>query len=191
MHSTRGLREISHSEICHREFDLAHNFPPSCVLSIAHSALSVMASLLPVLSPTKMAEDPPPSGDPAPPEDAAPQHITIKLSDSSGHLTHFRLTRSTPFRQVMEKFRRKHGLQRTSLRFTFDGRQIQSETTADEFGIEDGDAIDVHAEQFGGGARPVSRARGGGGGCASRCACVPGGSSGHICFYPPPRASLE
>ena len=31
IHSTRGLREISHSEIYHREFDLARNFPPSCI----------------------------------------------------------------------------------------------------------------------------------------------------------------
>ena len=30
MHSTRGLGEISQSEIYHRDFDLARKFPPSC-----------------------------------------------------------------------------------------------------------------------------------------------------------------
>ena len=30
IHSTRGLREISHSNIYHRDFDLARKFPPSC-----------------------------------------------------------------------------------------------------------------------------------------------------------------
>ena len=30
IHSTRGFREISHSEIYHREFDLVRNYAPSC-----------------------------------------------------------------------------------------------------------------------------------------------------------------
>ena len=33
IHSTRGLREISHSEIYHRDFDLARKFPSSCSFS--------------------------------------------------------------------------------------------------------------------------------------------------------------
>ena len=31
IYSTRGLREISHGEIYHREFDLSRKFPPSCM----------------------------------------------------------------------------------------------------------------------------------------------------------------
>ena len=33
IHSTRGLREISLSEIYHREFDMARKFPPSCIMA--------------------------------------------------------------------------------------------------------------------------------------------------------------
>lgn len=90
------------------------------------------------------------AGDTQPKEEKHdPLHINLKVGDGSSEVF-FKIKRSTPMRRLMDAFSKRQGKDMSSLRFLVDGTRVSPDSTPDELGLEDGDAIEAHREQTGG-----------------------------------------
>eukprot|EP01027_Heterolobosea_sp_BB2_P003179 GEZU01004825.1.p1 GENE.GEZU01004825.1~~GEZU01004825.1.p1 ORF type:complete len:102 (-),score=19.08 GEZU01004825.1:43-348(-) len=78
------------------------------------------------------------------------ENISIKVANSEGHETIFRIKRSTPMGKLMDAYCKRQGLNMNSVRFNFDGVRIAPAQTARELGLEEEDVIDAMVEQIGG-----------------------------------------
>jgi len=78
------------------------------------------------------------------------QQISIKVVNADGAEVYFKIKRSTPLRKLMDAYCKKQGINRTSVRFHFDGRRIEDDKTAEDYEMEDDDVIDAMVEQTGG-----------------------------------------
>eukprot|EP00994_Dinema_validum_P004992 NODE_3085_length_599_cov_864.069091_g2582_i0.p2 GENE.NODE_3085_length_599_cov_864.069091_g2582_i0~~NODE_3085_length_599_cov_864.069091_g2582_i0.p2 ORF type:complete len:103 (-),score=22.76 NODE_3085_length_599_cov_864.069091_g2582_i0:212-520(-) len=90
------------------------------------------------------------SDDQAPKTEGDSQQISIKVVNAEGAEVYFKIKRSTPLRKLMDAYCKKQGINRTSVRFHFDGRRIEDEKTAEDYEMEDDDVIDAMVEQTGG-----------------------------------------
>ena len=119
----------------------------------------------------------PPSPSPAGNQDDAPQqseHLNIKVTDNNNEVF-FKIKRTTQLKKLMDAFCERQGKSFTSVRFLFDGtrvnptdnpemvsyaesRAIHGNTTSGrrtltriQLEMQDGDTLEVHQEQIGGG----------------------------------------
>jgi len=87
-------------------------------------------------------------------DDAAAQHIQLKVKDQQGSEVQFKIKKATPLRKLMDAYCSRLGLQASQVRFMVDGERIAPDDTAEKLGLEDEDLIDVAMEQTGGVIEP-------------------------------------
>eukprot|EP00036_Acanthoecidae_sp_10tr_P009166 CAMPEP_0182920946 /NCGR_PEP_ID=MMETSP0105_2-20130417/3827_1 /TAXON_ID=81532 ORGANISM="Acanthoeca-like sp., Strain 10tr" /NCGR_SAMPLE_ID=MMETSP0105_2 /ASSEMBLY_ACC=CAM_ASM_000205 /LENGTH=99 /DNA_ID=CAMNT_0025058421 /DNA_START=63 /DNA_END=362 /DNA_ORIENTATION=- len=76
--------------------------------------------------------------------------INLRVVAQDNQELHFKIKRSTPMRKLISTYCKKKGLQADSVRFLFDGEQINPEATPETMDMEDKDVIDVMYQQTGG-----------------------------------------
>ena len=81
---------------------------------------------------------------------AALAQVNLKVMDSSGNATQFKIKSHTALKKLMSTYCERAGLDFQSVRFTFDGQRVNGSDTAQSLGMEEGDAIEVFQEQQGG-----------------------------------------
>ncbi|KAL4894003.1 ubiquitin-related domain-containing protein [Aspergillus ambiguus] len=85
--------------------------------------------------------------------DSAPapvEHLNIKVTDNNNEVF-FKIKRSTQLSKLMNAFCERQGKQMSTVRFLFDGTRVRPEDTPDTLDMQDGDTLEVHQEQIGGG----------------------------------------
>jgi Ubiquitin-2 like Rad60 SUMO-like len=104
----------------------------------------------------------------APPEQpAGSEHLNIKVTDGNNEVF-FKIKKSTRLAKLMSAFCERQGKDQNTVRFLFDGSRVRDEDTPDsvshpytckaehtkssrQLGMDDGDTLEVHQEQIGGG----------------------------------------
>ncbi|MCJ1446159.1 MAG: hypothetical protein MMC23_006664 [Stictis urceolatum] len=86
----------------------------------------------------------------APPADAPSEHLNIKVTDNNNEVF-FKIKRTTQLKKLMEAFCDRQGKTPASVRFLFDGTRVNPTDTPDTLDMADGDTLEVHQEQVGGG----------------------------------------
>ncbi|ATY63052.1 ubiquitin-like modifier SUMO, putative [Cordyceps militaris CM01] len=87
------------------------------------------------------------------PSDAPPagsEHLNIKVTDNNNEVF-FKIKRTTKLEKLMTAFCERQGRSMTAVRFLFDGTRVQPTDTPDNLEMADGDTLEVHQEQVGGG----------------------------------------
>ena len=111
-------------------------------------------------SPNGAAPEQPPAGG---------EHLNIKVTDGNNEVF-FKIKRSTRLDKLMRAFCERQGKEFTTVRFLFDGSRVQANDTPDsvsypqapqtylklltlisQLDMSDGDTLEVHQEQIGGG----------------------------------------
>ena len=75
------------------------------------------------------------------------EHIDLAVSWPSGNRVYFRMKETTQLQKLMHVFCANHGITTNSVRFLLDGNRINENHTPEQLDMEDGDVIDVMAEQ--------------------------------------------
>ncbi|KAK2593581.1 SUMO protein smt3 [Conoideocrella luteorostrata] len=78
------------------------------------------------------------------------EHLNIKVTDNNNEVF-FKIKRSTKLEKLMTAFCERQGKTLNSVRFLFDGSRVQPADTPDALEMQDGDTLEVHQEQVGGG----------------------------------------
>ncbi|KAH8598978.1 ubiquitin-like protein-like protein SMT3 [Bisporella sp. PMI_857] len=91
----------------------------------------------------------------APPEpqekpEGASEHLNIKVTDNNNEVF-FKIKRTTQLKKLMDAFCERQGKSPNSVRFLFDGSRVQATDSPDTLDMNDGDTLEVHQEQIGGG----------------------------------------
>jgi small ubiquitin-related modifier len=84
------------------------------------------------------------------PNEAAGDHITLKVKSQDGNELFFKIKRGTQLKKLMEAYCSRNGINPTTVRFLFDGQRIQETNTPNDLNLEDNDQIDAMVEQTGG-----------------------------------------
>jgi hypothetical protein len=101
------------------------------------------------------------------PQDNAGEHLNIKVTDNNNEVF-FKIKRSTKLDKLMRAFCERQGKDRGTVRFLFDGVKVNDGDTPenvrqaaglltssvaneDQLDMSDGDTLEVHQEQIGGG----------------------------------------
>ncbi|OBZ72954.1 Ubiquitin-like protein pmt3/smt3 [Grifola frondosa] len=87
-------------------------------------------------------------------EDVKPK-ITIVIDFEGQHCT-VRVRPGATFKKLFEVTEKRFGKEPGTFKFTFAGKRLYPHNTAAELDMEDGDTIDAHLEQLGGG-HPIPR----------------------------------
>jgi len=87
---------------------------------------------------------------------AATDAITIKVVQGDGTEVMFKVKRSTKIQKILRAHEQQAGVQPGSFRYTLDGDFLpdtrrDSDDTIEKWDMQDGDSIDAHVEQTGGG----------------------------------------
>lgn len=77
------------------------------------------------------------------------EHLNIKVTDADNEIF-FKIRKETPLRKLMDAFCNRQGTSMNSVRFVYEGERVQPNNTPEELEMEDGDTIEVMAEQLGG-----------------------------------------
>ncbi|KAL9107964.1 MAG: hypothetical protein Q9227_007179 [Pyrenula ochraceoflavens] len=88
------------------------------------------------------------NGKPDPPP--ATEHLNIKVTDGNNEVF-FKIKKTTPLKKLMDAFCERQGKQRNTVRFLFDGTRVQADDNPESLDMADGDTLEVHQEQIGGG----------------------------------------
>ncbi|QIX02082.1 hypothetical protein AMS68_007599 [Peltaster fructicola] len=80
----------------------------------------------------------------------APEHLNIKVTDGNNEVF-FKIKRTTQLKKLMDAFCERQGKSPSTVRFLFDGTRVNPTDSPDTLDMEDGDTLDVHQEQIGGG----------------------------------------
>ncbi|KAK5119723.1 hypothetical protein LTR85_007299 [Meristemomyces frigidus] len=80
-----------------------------------------------------------------------PDTMSVTFRDQAGYEVQFRLKETTKLGKAMDHFSAKSERDRQTLRFLFEGQRVLPDSTMESCGMEDGDVVDVHLEQLGGG----------------------------------------
>ncbi|KAI9698844.1 MAG: hypothetical protein M1820_007351 [Bogoriella megaspora] len=85
------------------------------------------------------------------PDDApAPvEHLNIKVTDNNNEVF-FKIKRTTQLKKLMDAFCERQGKRPDTVRFLFDGQRVNATDNPDSLEMQDGDTLEVHAEQIGG-----------------------------------------
>ncbi|KAI0484751.1 ubiquitin family protein [Xylariaceae sp. FL0804] len=86
----------------------------------------------------------------APGGGAGGEHLNIKVTDNNNEVF-FKIKRSTKLEKLMSAFCERQGKNVESVRFLFEGQRVQKTDTPDSLEMTDGDTLEVHQEQVGGG----------------------------------------
>ncbi|KZZ94826.1 Small ubiquitin-related modifier, SUMO [Moelleriella libera RCEF 2490] len=78
------------------------------------------------------------------------EHLNIKVTDNNNEVF-FKIKRSTKLEKLMNAFCERQGKSISSVRFLFEGSRVQPTDTPDALEMTDGDTLEVHQEQVGGG----------------------------------------
>ncbi|KAF2658759.1 ubiquitin-like protein-like protein SMT3 [Lophiostoma macrostomum CBS 122681] len=85
------------------------------------------------------------------PEDAGQsEHLNIKVTDNNNEVF-FKIKRTTQLKKLMDAFCDRQGKNPASVRFLFDGARVQPTDNPESLDMQDGDTLEVHQEQIGGG----------------------------------------
>ncbi|KAF2708835.1 ubiquitin-like protein-like protein SMT3 [Pleomassaria siparia CBS 279.74] len=85
------------------------------------------------------------------PEDAGQsEHLNIKVTDNNNEVF-FKIKRTTQLKKLMDAFCDRQGKNIASVRFLFDGQRVQPTDNPETLDMQDGDTLEVHQEQIGGG----------------------------------------
>jgi small ubiquitin-related modifier len=76
--------------------------------------------------------------------------VSLKVVNADGAEMYFKIKRGTQMKKLMDAYCKRQGVNRTSVRFLFDGSPIDENKTPDDLGMEDDDVIDAMVEQTGG-----------------------------------------
>lgn len=76
--------------------------------------------------------------------------LNLRVIDQRGSLTPFKIRATTPLNKLMNVYCERAGIDRSSVRFLYDGNHIRDGETASSLGMEDEDIIDVMLQQTGG-----------------------------------------
>lgn len=102
-------------------------------------------------------------GGDAPPAPA--EHLNIKVTDNNNEVF-FKIKRSTKLEKLMKAFCERQGKDLNTVRFLYDGDRVTQNDSPDtvcashwhsarsnmlQLGMDDGDTLEVHQEQIGGG----------------------------------------
>ena len=81
--------------------------------------------------------------------DAGDGTIELKLQtkDRKVQPVMIKIESTDKMEKVMEKFCAESGMERTKLKFFFDGEQLQPGETAEDLDLEGGECIDVHVNE--------------------------------------------
>ncbi len=94
------------------------------------------------------------------------EKLDLKVSDSHGALTHFKVKKTTKFRKILTAYASKAGIEERAIRLMVDGERVNLEQCPGDLDMESGDQIERHGRAAGGpGPRPGRR---GGRGRAAR-----------------------
>jgi len=91
------------------------------------------------------------SDDGSAPQPELVEHLNIKVTDSNNEVF-FKIKRDTKLKKLMTAFCERQGKAVQSVRFLFDGTRVNPDDDPNSLGMEDGDTLEVHQEQVGGGA---------------------------------------
>ena len=104
------------------------------------------------------------------------EKLDLKVSDSHGALTHFKVKKTTKFRKILTAYASKAGIEERAIRLMVDGERVNLEQCPGDLDMENGDQIDAMVEQQGGlGQDPAAAA---GRGRAARQPRAPGRDRG-------------
>uniref|UniRef100_A0A7S0SDZ4 Ubiquitin-like domain-containing protein n=1 Tax=Mantoniella antarctica TaxID=81844 RepID=A0A7S0SDZ4_9CHLO len=80
-------------------------------------------------------------------------HINLVVKNADGAEVQFKVKYSTKFQKIIDAYCVKKGIEDQALvKFVFDGARLDKNLTPKDMDMEDGDSIDVFAEQLGGAA---------------------------------------
>eukprot|EP01147_Barroeca_monosierra_P003216 gene3216-5937_t len=74
-------------------------------------------------------------------EDGQPQHVKLKVVSQDGSSTQFQIKPSTQLKKLMDTYCQRHGLNKASVRFMFDGQPINDTDTPALLEMEENDTI--------------------------------------------------
>ncbi|KAH6699000.1 hypothetical protein BKA61DRAFT_741190 [Leptodontidium sp. MPI-SDFR-AT-0119] len=81
-----------------------------------------------------------------------PQRMLMKVRDANGHEVSFKVKRTIVLKKLVDAFCKERGRKPDLLRFfTADGKRVTCTDAPNSLNLEDGDLIDAHEEQQGGG----------------------------------------
>jgi len=75
------------------------------------------------------------------------EKLDLKVSDSHGALTHFKVKKTTKFRKILTAYASKAGIEERAIRLMVDGERVNLEQCPGDLDIENGDQIDAMVEQ--------------------------------------------
>ena len=78
------------------------------------------------------------------------EKLDLKVSDSHGALTHFKVKKTTKFRNILTAYASKAGIEERAIRLMVDGERVNLEQCPGDLDMENGDQIDAMVEQQGG-----------------------------------------
>lgn len=76
--------------------------------------------------------------------------LTIRVADQAGSSILFKLSPDTRLERLMDAYCERQGLERSAVRFLYDGQRLTPEDSPGKLGMEDEDVIDVFLAQEGG-----------------------------------------
>ncbi|KAJ3071227.1 Small ubiquitin- modifier 1 [Podochytrium sp. JEL0797] len=82
--------------------------------------------------------------------EAKVEHITIKVKALAGEEVEFKIKKTTSMGKVLEAYAQKLGINKTTIRFKFDGEEVNAAETPGSLGMDDGDSLDAFIMQLGG-----------------------------------------
>ncbi|CZT44356.1 uncharacterized protein RSE6_04513 [Rhynchosporium secalis] len=78
--------------------------------------------------------------------------MTVRVKDTTGREVEFKCKRTTVLKKLMDAFCQQQGRAPDTLRFfTPDGKRVNATDTPASLDLEDGELLDVHEQQHGGG----------------------------------------
>ncbi|EOD51310.1 Ubiquitin-like modifier protein [Neofusicoccum parvum] len=78
------------------------------------------------------------------------EHLNIKVTDNNNEVF-FKIKRTTQLKKLMDAFCERQGKSPASVRFLFDGQRVNATDNPESLEMQDGDTLEVHQEQIGGG----------------------------------------
>jgi len=91
-----------------------------------------------------------PESKPADAPKPAGEFVGLKVVGQDGSEVFFKIKKHTPLRKLIDAYCSRQGQSTSTIRFLYDGRRIQPDSTPKDLGMEDGDIIDAMLQQTGG-----------------------------------------
>jgi len=83
-------------------------------------------------------------------QNASTEHINLKVQGQDGAVIHFKIKKNTPLRKLMTAYCDRLGLKIQTVRFIFDGNNVQEGDTPTSLDMDEHDTIEVFQTQTGG-----------------------------------------